>query len=250
MEEIERFYFEEQKEKKAISHSSMNRRSRCGKRGRVRLPHDNLTKKGLENMNGKCETYRLNSPMTWSEFRAMPEEIQKTYIKLLRQKFDAPEGRITDMMGVAQYTASRYFNKIGLGVGTRSKTRSWDQESWNAWIDGRKTEVSASEAVPVIEDESVSNIPESEPQPKDGLQHENDAVCEALLDEFEQSESDLPEEKMIASAVPITPVNGTLSFEGNAEEILNTLRILLCGAAAKVNVSFEILHNSIYEGGT
>ena len=35
-------------------------------------------------MSGECKSYRLNSPMSWDEFKAMPDDIKITYIKLLR----------------------------------------------------------------------------------------------------------------------------------------------------------------------
>lgn len=59
-------------EKKRTAHSCHNRKTHAGKGGRVRLPHNNLTKKELEAMNGEVKSYRLNDPMTWREFSLLP----------------------------------------------------------------------------------------------------------------------------------------------------------------------------------
>lgn len=68
-------------EKKKIARSSHNRKTHCGKGGRVKFPSDYLSKKELKAMNGDVKSYNLNRPMTWEEFRSMPKDLQIMYIK-------------------------------------------------------------------------------------------------------------------------------------------------------------------------
>ena len=77
-------FIQDVKEKKTTARSARHTRTHCGRGGRVRLPSDNLSKKELMKMSGECKSYRLNSPMSWDEFKAMPDDIKITYIKLLR----------------------------------------------------------------------------------------------------------------------------------------------------------------------
>jgi hypothetical protein len=123
-------------DKKITARSAKHMRTHCGKGGRVRLPSDNLSKKELQKMNGECKSYRLNSPMAWSEFKAMPDDIKITYIKLLREKFDVPDCELYKMFGTDKDTLSRYFKKLDLRVPRKNSKREWKKEEWFAWVNG------------------------------------------------------------------------------------------------------------------
>jgi hypothetical protein len=124
------------KDKKITARSAKHMRTHCGKGGRVRLPSDNLSKKELQKMNGECKSYRLNSPMAWNEFKAMPDDIKITYIKLLREKFDVPDCEIYKMFGTNKDALSRYFKALGLRVPRKNSKREWKKEEWFAWVNG------------------------------------------------------------------------------------------------------------------
>ena len=127
--EVERIFLEDVRDKKNISHSASHKRTHCGKGGRVRLPSDKLTKKELEKMNGECEVYRLNEPMKWAEFIAMPKEHQITYIKKLREKYNAPDLRISRMLGISQQNFSQHARKLGIPSAFRRHDH-WDKDGW------------------------------------------------------------------------------------------------------------------------
>ena len=73
-------FYEDVREKKTISRGSRYKRTHAGKGGRVKLPSDYLSNKELKAMNGEVKSYHLNSPMLWSEFKSMPDDIQVLYI--------------------------------------------------------------------------------------------------------------------------------------------------------------------------
>ncbi len=85
MEDEKYVYFQELKEKKVTGYSARKKRSHCGKGGRVKLPSDYLTKKELKNMSGECRSYRMNSPMKWHEFKAMPKDCSLLISRHLRR---------------------------------------------------------------------------------------------------------------------------------------------------------------------
>lgn len=104
-------------EKKKIAHSSHNRKTHCGKGGRVKFPSDYLSKKELKAMNGEVKSYNLNRPMTWEEFRRMPQDLQIMYIKKLRNEFGVPDNVLGKAMGVCRSSFSKAMRDLNLSLG-------------------------------------------------------------------------------------------------------------------------------------
>lgn len=237
MKDEEYLFFADCREKKTIARSARNARTHCGKGGRVRLPSDNMTKKELKAMNGKCETYRLNQPMTWEEFKRMPDEHKVTYIKLLRQKWNVPDSRLAEMLGVHKVTFCRWTNTLGVNIGQkRSGCEKWDEEGFMAWVHG----VPAKQAVvdtPVEDVEKVEPVAEA----KEKASLEDIAHYEPVSEEPVAPVTDvLPvtEEKVVRHAIPS---NGSMTFEGNIEDILNTLGMLLKGAKVHIGIQWDVM---------
>lgn len=126
------------REKKSIAASAFKQRTHCGKGGSVKFPSDYLSAKELKAMNGECKSYRMNDPMNWEEFKAMPEDLQVCYIKALRKKYGVPDARLADAMGVARVTFGKYIRCLGLGQGksNAAKGRWWDDTEFLAWWHG------------------------------------------------------------------------------------------------------------------
>ena len=130
-------FFQDVKEKKVTGYSARKQRSHCGKGGRVKLPSDYLTKKELKNMSGECKSYRMNSPMKWQEFKAMPDDIQETYLKILREKYNVSDTQLSKMFGTSQGTCNQYLKKKGINrTGHHSGAQAWDKEGFYAWAYG------------------------------------------------------------------------------------------------------------------
>ena len=104
-------------DKKNVARSSHNKRSHCGKGGSVKFPSDYMTKKELKAMNGEVKTYHLNAPMTWEEFKKLPDDIKIAYIKNLREKFEVPNKALAEAFGVGNGYFSGLLRKLGLGLG-------------------------------------------------------------------------------------------------------------------------------------
>lgn len=112
-------------------------------------------------MNGECKSFRLNDPMTWNEFVSMPEDIQVTYIKLLREKFGCPDAKIGEMMGADKDKVSRYFKKLGLRQGHVKRSKPFDKEGFYAWVNRvDKLPTPVLEEAPVPEEKEAALIEE------------------------------------------------------------------------------------------
>ena len=155
-------------EKKKIARSSHNRKTHCGKGGRVKFPSDYLSKKELKAMNGEVKSYNLNRPMTWEEFRSMPQDLQIIYIKKLRNEFGVPDIVLGKAMGVCKSSFSKAMKDLNLSLGKSagatskqwfgSEKSSKFSEYWNKFNKEKAVEEdNIEEEAEVVEEDKVEN---------------------------------------------------------------------------------------------
>lgn len=208
----ERYTFvQDVREKKVTARSAYKRRTHCGKGGAVKFPSDYMTKKERETMNGECKSYRLNEPMKWADYLDMPDDIRVQYIQLLRNKFKVPFQHIGVMLGVSQKTISREILRLGLSEGKGGANRNWDKEGFYAWWKGVTT-------APTEEDTETQESPGVRLDPLEDIK-----PC------------------ALAPLVMSVPEEGSLVFEGPADAALDSIKLLLQNANAKIKVSWTIV---------
>ena len=86
-----------QKKRIAAGARHMKRGSRSK---RCSLPSDNLTPAQLKRRNGPVSTYKLDEPMKWDDFKAMPVDLQKKYLTNLVETYGATNEMLGDMFYV------------------------------------------------------------------------------------------------------------------------------------------------------
>lgn len=86
-----------QKKRTAAGARHMKRGSRSK---RCSLPSDNLTPAQLKRRNGPVSTYKLDAPMRWDDFKAMPVDLQKQYLTYLVETYGATNEMLGDMFYV------------------------------------------------------------------------------------------------------------------------------------------------------
>ena len=86
-----------QKKRTAAGARHMKRGSRSK---RCSLPSDNLTPAQLKRRNGPVSTYKLDEPMRWDDFKAMPVDLQKQYLTNLVETYGATNEMLGDMFYV------------------------------------------------------------------------------------------------------------------------------------------------------
>ena len=154
------------REKKNVANSARYRRGHTGRGGKVRFPSDSLTKKEKEAMNGECKSYKLNEPMKWAEFKAMPLDIQELYLRLLRTTYSVPWTEIESMFGVARCVVTRHMKSRGIEIGGKLMWNSSQKEKWFAFLNGvpHSPVETQAEEIPVKETtvEIVEEIPDLE----------------------------------------------------------------------------------------
>lgn len=204
MEDEKYVYLQDIKEKKATGRSAHN----AGKahRGAVRFPSDFMTRKEKNAMNGEVKSYKLNSPMTWVEFKAMPDDLKQNYITLLRKHYNVPDSVIArELFSLHKVTFSNEMKRLGLSKG-RTTNKKYKVDEWAAWLNRG--------AAPAAEvEESLLVVEEPEPMA----------------------------EEQIAPPVYATtiPHSGKLIFCGNMVESLHTALLLLEGAKGEITISWE-----------
>lgn len=218
------------KEKKITARGARHTRTHCGKSGAVKFPSDYLTKKELKAMSGECKTYRLNDPMTWDEFKDMPNDLKISYIQALRAKYDVPDKYIAEMMGVCTKTLSLYLTDLKIGPKVGGGRRHWNKEGFLAWRSGAADAVEPSE----------TPVEEAEEETFDDL-----VGCEAPVLTPEQAEQvtvkDDSPDCCCSETKILIPEEGELTFKGDAYDILRTIGGILCGAKVKLKVEWEVL---------
>lgn len=131
---------QDSREKKSVAASAFKQRSHCGKGGRVRLPSDNMSKKELNAMNGECKSYRMNDPISWSEFVEWPNEHKVAYISRLREKFGVGDKIVADMFDVSCHLFLMYLKELGMETKYESD-ENWNREKFYTWRSGARTEL-------------------------------------------------------------------------------------------------------------
>lgn len=155
--------FSDTAEKKRIARGSHNKRSHCGKGGSVKFPSDYMSKKEREAMNGEMKSYNLNKPMTWTDLRAMPKDLQITYIKKLRNNYDVPNAVLAESFDISQSYISQFLASLGLGSGLNAgaKRKGWRKSekakrfyAW--WSQGTHENCKESSAIETTKDVKYS----------------------------------------------------------------------------------------------
>lgn len=214
MNDYEYEFVKDSMDKKNVARSAHHTRTHCGKGGSVKFPSDYLSKKELKAMSGEVIKYAsLKGPMSWEEFKALPDDLKKEYIGSIRDKFGAPDKYIAQMFGVSQYTLCLYFKDLGLGAGKAcgNSNRKWKTEEFLAW--SRGADLNA-DLPPVAEESSNDSSILSD--------NETEGCCSC--------------EKVAA-----VPKSGQLTFTCPADQALNAIAMVLGDKKVELFVEWRVV---------
>lgn len=217
-------------------------------------------------MSGECKSFRLNEPMTWAEFKSMPDDIKVTYIKLLQEKWKVPIVHIGKMMGVSQPVIQRETARLGIVLGKGVHKQIWDKDAFYAWANGVSTPVpeeAVQEEKKTIFFGGTENLPEEKIVWVEPEHVRQDEAPEAFVEDdlpFENPAEEnvddarilLPSPFMASTTsqhhvIPQTacPNTGSLSFKCPASMALNTLKDLLQNEMVAISITWRVIE----EGG-
>ena len=145
-----------QKKRTAAGARHMKRGSRSK---RCSLPSDNLTPAQLKRRNGPVSTYKLDAPMRWDDFKAMPVDLQKQYLSRLIEHYHATNKMLGAMFYVDPTVVALRRRKLGVPEGRsvyfRGAAKVQRDERWNAFLRGEGAvfceDISLDTAIPVQE---------------------------------------------------------------------------------------------------
>lgn len=210
------------RDKKTTARSARYRRTHNGKGGSVKLPSDYMTKKEIQAMNGKAESYRINAPMKWAEYKALPEDLKVVYIKAIREKYRAPYRSLADMFGVSFGAVAKEMSRLGFADGEKGRRYKWDKEGFLAWCNG---------------------VPVRSAEPKEKAEPIEEAQETAIAEEVALNEPDEAAEVESPVQMAAIPCYGSMNFNCSADAALKTVANLLGGANVRISITWELLDN-------
>ena len=126
-----------QKKRIARGASHMKRGSKSKK---CTLPSDYLTAAQKRRLNGPVSTYKLDEPMNWESFKAMPEDLQKKYILRLQENYGANDEMIGKMFKKSDTIALRLRNTLNIkplgNCKLNRKEKAIRDAKWDAFCNG------------------------------------------------------------------------------------------------------------------
>lgn len=177
-----------QKKRIAAGARHMKRGSRSK---RCSLPSDNLTPAQLKRRNGPVSTYKLDAPMRWEDFKAMPEDLQKKYLTNLVGTY----GATNEMLGDMFYVHPTHVGSVKKALGVVSNNphkltgekKAIRDQMWAAFCNGVVGGGDAVKETP-REPEKIETLPVRRPD-----QLEEAAMAPVETIEFRETKLDLTE---------------------------------------------------------
>lgn len=83
------------------------------KRGGCTLPSDLLTAKQRKEKNGEVKSYNISRPMPWCEFKVVPDDLKREYLRNM-QSYGAAATYLADEMGCCGAIIREYGEKLGV----------------------------------------------------------------------------------------------------------------------------------------
>ena len=131
-EDIRGIFLSDVREKKSSGRGAYHRR-RGSKTKHVSLPSDHMTEAEWKRRNGKVATYQLGAPMTWEEFRKMPQDLREQYVRLLHKRYGVSRAVLAEAFGVSDSGLRRFLIdcdlsdifRSGSKMSRRTRRRSW-----------------------------------------------------------------------------------------------------------------------------
>lgn len=221
-------------QKKRIARGAAHMK-RGSKSKKCTLPSDYLTAAQKRRLNGPVSTYKLDEPMNWESFKAMPEDLQKKYILNLQETYQANNDMLGKMFGVTGVSVCKMRHALGIGAMGQSKMTHDEvtvrDAKWDAFcngvVGGKPREVEDEEA-----EESRNEIEEFE-----SFDDSTDDQEQIEIGEME------PVEETIEEPIDILiPDRVSVSFTIDAEDISKAFEKfrLVTIPKGKVRIRFEV----------
>ena len=201
---------------------AQNARHKKGNRRGCTLPHEYLTKKELNKMNGELISLDMKKPITWKQFKSLPANLQTEYLQRQMDWFGVGLSTISSgLFGVGDSILPHYVRNHGLNLTIRTGGRATKaaMKSFFSWVESAK-QMDDAATDPEPEPEATIAPVKSEPEEEITPLREHD--YHPILHTPDPSES------KPGKAYPTTDLSITL--KGNLADVLVSLVDMLPAA--------------------
>lgn len=152
------FDLEVYEKKKAVP--SARKKKNGSKSKKCKMSTDGMTERQLQKRNGVVMTYKLNRPMQWAEFKAMPIDVQEKYLLELKSKFGITPTAVSRMFGVTGQSVINLLAKEEYSVQLCKGQSMTKEQKWafETFIRGKQEEEAT-----VVETENIAVSVEDAP---------------------------------------------------------------------------------------
>ena len=216
MNEYERAFNEDVREKKALVPSA--RKRKCGSKSKsCTVPSDYLSKAECDKLNGPLNIYNIAKPMSWDQFREMPKDLQEQHLQYISQKFSVGTCTISTIVFGLHYTAvPAYCKRYGLNFALLHKRQKPSMDTKKAladWVNG-------------LEDDPTE------------IDTSDEKTTENFVEEIPAEEIHV-EEATAEKDIRFPLKRAALTMSGEPEDLLQAMRLFLCGRAADVEITIN-----------
>jgi len=205
-------------QKKRIAQGAKHK---VGRRSGCTLPSDSLTEAQKRKLNGPVVTLKLDEPMTWKDFKALPEDKRRLYAEHIKELYNPSWKQWGQMFHTHPNTVRQHFIRytIADARGWGASTTRADRARWDAFCNGV---VGGRPGAPV------------------------NTVIEAADDTVEPVNDAVETEEPVENAVPVTP-DKTESVRDEAIDDLLQLNYVPVAQRAKPAVpdAFRFVLNDV-----
>lgn len=135
--ETRKVYYSDIAEKKKTSYGSKHKKN-GSKSHYVHFEHENLTESEWQKMNGPVITYKVNLPLTYSLFKAMPLDLQREHVKFVKTNYGPTIPMFAHTLGVTPPTLRKILVAFGLNNGWPLKVQNSVRDRYERWSNGEE----------------------------------------------------------------------------------------------------------------
>ena len=132
MTDAQYVFRQDSREKKNIARQAQYRK-RGSKSKKCSLPSDGMTQKQWEEACGPVQTFKLNDPVSWEEFKSWPPHIRETYVSRLHTKYAAGAPQFAELFGISVSGFRHFCSNNNIVVPSKGKGFTLNAEQRAKW---------------------------------------------------------------------------------------------------------------------
>lgn len=130
------------------------------KRSGCSLPSDDLTEKQRKEKNGQVKSYNITRPMPWHEFKTMPEDLQREFLRNM-QSFGGTAKWLAEEMGASDQTIRACAERVGAPFRRGGRNAEMWQRKIMEWANADAVDIHTADAQ-IDGGHIISDAPKSE----------------------------------------------------------------------------------------